>query len=559
MKQLKKQCLTFTLALLMMLTLSVPAIATDTTVYDEPVAEEYQGYDPMADYEDYTNQELLECGGVAGQINVKYNGKCIQFTDVIPEIKNDRTMVPMRAVVETLGIQVEYLGDQTVELVDGDTVIHLKAYETVATVETAEGIEEITMDSASYISNDRTYVPLRFVSEALGYDVFWDGMYRTVVIMDKEAMIQDINETFSVLNLFYVSQMSKQKEMNQIETGTFDLDVELAEAVAASAPIDALNIDGEFETHTTNSAATVEMTVDFGQIVDLVDMYAPMFFASSDIDEAEKARMEALIEDLKENLKDSDFAYKMSKDGKLYFKAELVDIFMLMSETFTEEELGDAWYLMDGYYGMKNMEIPETLGEFAYMYLELMQNSMQSSFDAYEVWMEIRDGALLWVGDDTFELKNDRYVWEMDKAELIELMAKMDPDMDEAYMQEEAEAIKQADIRFRFKEDGAFDLLLDVEMEDEYNHTTFNYDVEANAYSDFTVDYDIVIENEYQNININLDIDATMRGTEALFTVDVEDVVEVTFTVDTKIQQVDYEPDMTIPDTANIIDIMDLQ
>ena len=78
-----------------------------------------------------------------------------------------RTMVPVRALAETFGATVNF-EDNVVTIVDGDTEIVMTIGETTYTVNG----EEQTMDTAPVIgSGDRTYVPVRFVAEALGYTV----------------------------------------------------------------------------------------------------------------------------------------------------------------------------------------------------------------------------------------------------------------------------------------------------------------------------------------------------------------------------------------------------
>ena len=43
--------------------------------------------------------------------------------------------------------------------------------------------ERIDLDSPSFIENDRTYLPIRFVTEKLGADVKWDDESKTVTIV----------------------------------------------------------------------------------------------------------------------------------------------------------------------------------------------------------------------------------------------------------------------------------------------------------------------------------------------------------------------------------------
>ena len=87
--------------------------------------------------------------------------------DAAPYVADSRTMVPIRALTETFGAKVDYK-DNVVTIVDGDTTVVMTIGETTYTVNG----EEQTMDVAPVIgSGDRTYVPVRFVAEALGYKV----------------------------------------------------------------------------------------------------------------------------------------------------------------------------------------------------------------------------------------------------------------------------------------------------------------------------------------------------------------------------------------------------
>ena len=89
--------------------------------------------------------------------------------DAAPYVADSRTMVPIRALTETFGAKVDYDNDaKTVTIVDGDTTVVMTIGEKTYTVNG----EEKTMDVAPVIgSGDRTYVPVRFVAEALGYKV----------------------------------------------------------------------------------------------------------------------------------------------------------------------------------------------------------------------------------------------------------------------------------------------------------------------------------------------------------------------------------------------------
>ena len=58
-------------------------------------------------------------------------------------------------------------------------------------IKSVDGVEEkIMMDVAPFIENGRTMLPIRFVAEALGFNVKWDKDSRTVILIDKENVVK---------------------------------------------------------------------------------------------------------------------------------------------------------------------------------------------------------------------------------------------------------------------------------------------------------------------------------------------------------------------------------
>lgn len=118
------------------------------------------------------------------EIKVTINGKRIEF-DVQPQLINDRTMVPLRAIFETLGAEVEWNGDtQTVSATKDKMIV----VSTIGSNIMYVNDEEKTMDVAPVIKDGRTLVPARFVAEAFGCSVDWDGNTNTVIITSNEKL-----------------------------------------------------------------------------------------------------------------------------------------------------------------------------------------------------------------------------------------------------------------------------------------------------------------------------------------------------------------------------------
>ena len=115
---------------------------------------------------------------VAPVISLKFNGN-YALSDVSPYILNDRMMVPIRIISELLGAEVLWNQQtQAVTINKDDKNISLKINSDVATVNG----EDINLDSPATIEQSRTFVPIRFISENLGWNVEWDQNSYTVSI-----------------------------------------------------------------------------------------------------------------------------------------------------------------------------------------------------------------------------------------------------------------------------------------------------------------------------------------------------------------------------------------
>ncbi len=120
-------------------------------------------------------------------ITVFINGNELD-APLAPQLVNDRTMFPMRAIFESLGANVQWFEkDEIIFATKGDTLITLKigSYEMVLQRVTSEKPEIINLDVAPYIVDDHTLVPVRAVAEALKANVEWIDETQQVIITTK--------------------------------------------------------------------------------------------------------------------------------------------------------------------------------------------------------------------------------------------------------------------------------------------------------------------------------------------------------------------------------------
>ncbi len=118
----------------------------------------------------------------AGEVKVYLDGFLLNF-DVAPQIINDRTMVPLRKIFESMGATVDWdEPTRTVTAVRDGIVIVLPIGSLHPTV---NGVAW-PLDVPARIVGDRTLAPLRFVGEAYGGQVLWDDETRTVQIFSPQ-------------------------------------------------------------------------------------------------------------------------------------------------------------------------------------------------------------------------------------------------------------------------------------------------------------------------------------------------------------------------------------
>ena len=153
---------------------------------------------------------IFESAHAEEDIKVVINNKQIEF-DVSPYIKNDRTLVPFRKILEAFGAKVEWNAEQqVVSAMKNTTEIYLKIGVNYAFVNS----ETIALDAAPEVSNDRTFVPLRFISENLGAEVVWNNDNKTVSILYNDTLYKLADRV-----TYKDTEISIEKVENDVQTG----------------------------------------------------------------------------------------------------------------------------------------------------------------------------------------------------------------------------------------------------------------------------------------------------------------------------------------------------
>lgn len=131
-----------------------------------------------------------------------------QLCSVQPRVEQGVTLVPMRAIFETLGASVDYnSSNKQITAYKGDTKIQLTLNVRSAYVNGTK----YTLDIPAKAINGNTLVPLRFVSEALGANVDYNSSTKkiTIVATDGTTIIFNLgSSTNSYIGTWRFTQAS---------------------------------------------------------------------------------------------------------------------------------------------------------------------------------------------------------------------------------------------------------------------------------------------------------------------------------------------------------------
>ncbi|WP_205683817.1 stalk domain-containing protein [Brevibacillus migulae] len=228
----------------------------------------------------------------AAGITVTYNNQPIVFPDQKPVIQNSRTLVPIRPIAEKLGFTVGWNAkSQTVTISKAGNQVEL----TIAQKTAKRNQQPITLDVPAKILNQRTVVPLRFIAEALSYEVNWLASAQKITITDQNKIYGSIenitimqNEldkqwrTFALLLLGNQSTSYAEKYSERTNA-----DLILARYVQAAAGKD-VKLDDAGLTNYVNAAKEYAIQKHYGTPSKLKEAMAAANVTDADIREFAK-------------------------------------------------------------------------------------------------------------------------------------------------------------------------------------------------------------------------------------------------------------------------------
>ncbi|KRE45522.1 copper amine oxidase N-terminal domain-containing protein [Paenibacillus sp. Soil522] len=141
----------------------------------------------------------------AAEIQIKVDGFAIA-SDVKPEIKNNRTMVPLRVISENLGANVDW-SNSKVTLTKSNMKVILNLNSSTA----EKNGKKILLDVKPYIKNNRIIVPLRFIAETFGCNVNYS---KFTVTVDTKPLVIDAVQVKALQHEYHMTMGGIVQQIN---------------------------------------------------------------------------------------------------------------------------------------------------------------------------------------------------------------------------------------------------------------------------------------------------------------------------------------------------------
>jgi|GEM_PF-465021 len=353
-------------------------------------------------------QNIKALGGVVGQVNVLLGDRCIAFTDAVPEVKNGRTMVPLRAALEAMGARIEFDQATKTAIVTGEkaSFTHVVGSDVITR---ADG-STVKMDVRSYVTpSNRTMVPVRFFSQVLGYDVFWDNSYRMAFLLDEETFAEKVDSRLTILNGYLAGNAKRfDASKNYKEDVTLSGTVKVIDSIKGDR---SYPYSGKASVLLGKDGMSMSLSADLGDLAELLEGLGgklPEAYRALTV----KPELEAIFSD------------------KLYFRSPLLDA--AMAKVDGTQAVSGAWYATDAvmsfpdlYESMYGSNEDYTVGKA--LYAMMKQGDANRFYESWSGTEQLAAAAVEMFGDETFTKSGSGYKWHFGKEELAMLLAEAIP------------------------------------------------------------------------------------------------------------------------------------
>lgn len=455
-------------------------------------------------------------------IAVQYNGKNLVLADAAKNI-NGRIMLPFREVLEAIGANVSY-DTQTKKITakTADREISFSAGKAEVSITQDGAAKSVKMDVAPYVekSSSRTYVPVRFIAESLGYSVGWDSVNKTVVIIDPDTLFANADTDFSIISKLMKSDLDLEKAY--ATTGKFNMDFTTYASPDAIIPGMNFNVAGTLSgvQQKSNADLVMNMALNFDKMLSTLS-----------------AEDKAMIEPMLASFKNAEMKIKMNGEtGESYMNSSL---FSAMDPTAGT----NTWYKMNVYDTYEQMGIDlKSLTGMNYNNVKLSEMlSASMSSTQYMSDTTYQDAKIMYsfmknlMGDDAFAKKTSgttsTYTLNIDQTAVLAALAKTA--LSEGVSQSELDMTDMGDILSSSK-------LSSKIVITEKSGALSHYDISGSA--------------NVEDVNCTFTMNGDPMNVVCDFSFDQKDAMSMKMNVESHVTESSKAPDLSLPSNAVVKD-----
>lgn len=268
-------------------------------------------------------------------VNLEVNGKAFEPAQQ-PYLENGVTAVALDVITNTLGCQTTVEGE-VITLKENDRLLKMAIGSTKAVI---NGDERL-MPIAPRVINGQTFVPLRFVYEALGASISWNGENNTIGVTYRETR-QDMT----------AEELMAQASEKMMQAGRYKMDVDIQSAMDMTV----------LETGQDPQKMNMDMNADMEAWVqmDPVVMYMKQT-ATMDAPSAPKPGSQSMQTEMV--LNEDGIFMTMPEVGWVKMNLEGVDLQDLMKQSMTQDPAAAMKLMQDMGMSMSFAEDQEKNGK----------------------------------------------------------------------------------------------------------------------------------------------------------------------------------------------------
>ena len=284
-------------------------------------------------------------------------------------------------------------------------------------------------------------VPVRFFSQVLGYDVFWDNGYRMAFLLDEETFAEKVDSRLTILNGYLAGNAKRfDDDKNYKEDVTLSGTVKVIDSIKGDR---SYPYSGKASVLLGKDGMSMSLSADLSNLAEYFESLAgeplPEAYRAAFI----KPELEAIYGD------------------KLYYKSPLFDA--LMAKVDGTQAVSGAWYATDAvmsfgalYESMYGGNEDYTVGKA--LYAAMKQGDANGFFESWSDKTSLASGVVRMFGDETFTKSGSGYKWHFGIDELTKLMGRRTGGGTLTAQTAKDEGLEELSIDLTLRSDGSVEL-----------------------------------------------------------------------------------------------------